>query len=248
MSIYMNGDYVPIAIITYTVYAYAGVVQSIKTVTWSHSHAVAKFAFDYAVQHGHRSVTALHMANVMRLSDGMFLRACRQVSLDYRDVEYREEKLDLFCLRVVNDPGLYDVLLTPSLYGAIANAACSSLAGGAALVPLASYGPRAAVFSVMSDVTTGCEHYRYNAGPSGADHDVEILDRLVAGRYPVANPTGLIRSAVMMLKHVGMTDTGLCIDKALKNTIGQGVRTHDMGGTVSCAHFTDAIIRNMLNG
>jgi len=206
----------------------AGVVQSIKTVTRSRSEAVAKFAFDYAVDHGHYRVTALHKANVMRLSDGTFLRACRQVSTCYPDVEYHEEKLDTFCLRVIQDPSLYDVLLTPSLYGAFASAACSTLAGGVATVPFASYGPRVAVFSAMSRL-----------------HDDDDDETMPAG-HSMANPTGLIRSAAWLLDHVGMTDAGLRIDTALHETIGQGVRTRDMGGTASCVHFTDVIVHNLL--
>jgi len=215
-------------------------------VTRWQSEAVAKFAFDYAAANGHRSVTVLHKANVMRLSDSAFVLACRRVARCYRDtVEYREEKLDTFCLRVLDEPSAYDVLLTPSLYGSFANATCGTLAGGAATVPSVSYGPRVAVFSAMTDVGTGREHYRYNAGPYG---DGEILDRLVAGRYPVANPTGLIRSAALMLRHVGMTAEASRVDRALRATIDRGTRTHDMGGTASCARFTDAIIRNMSAG
>jgi len=198
---------------------------------------VAKFAFDYAVKHGHCRVTVLHKANVMRMSDGLFLRACRQVSSDYPDVEYCEEKLDKFCLLITEDPRRYDVLLTTSLYGSLASAACGALAGGVATVPSAAYGPRVAVFATMGDSLTGCEHYRYGVSESAA-----------GPRYPVANPTGFIRAAAWMLDHVGMTDVGLRVDAALHDTIRQGVRTRDMGGTATCAQFTDAVIRNLLDG
>lgn len=205
----------------------AGVVQSIKTVKRSHSEAVARFAFDYAAAHGHGRVTALHKAGVMRLSDGLFLQACRCVSAAHPDVEYGEEKLDKFCLRVTHDPGRYDVLLTPSLYGSLASGACAALAGGVATVPTAAYGPRAAVFGTMGD----------NAAAGHCD--------LVAGRHADANPTGLIRAAVWMLCHAGLADAAARLDAALHAAIRQGVRTRDMGGDASCAQFADAVVRNI---
>lgn len=212
-----------------------GVVQSIKTVSRPQSEALAKFAFDYAVAHGHCRITVLHKANIMRLSDGAFLRACRRVSATYPDVEYEEQKLDSFCLRVVETPGMYDVLLTPSQYGAFASAACSSLAGGAVMVPSAAFGPRVAVFSTMT-----------NDGPLNCrktDVSGDIGHTVIAA----ANPTGMIRSAAWMLSHVGMVDAGLRIDTAVHNTIRQGVKTWDMGGTASCAQFTNAIIHTLVN-
>lgn len=217
-------------------------MQSIKTVTRLKSEAVAKFAFDYAVNHGHYRVTVLHKANVMRLSDGVFLRACRRMSACYPDVEYEEEKLDVFSLRVVENPGRYSVLLTPSLYGAFASAACSTLAGGEATVPFAAYGQRVAVFSAMAagDADTSYGHHQYRR------HD----DRPpvhTGDAHSMANPTGMIRSAAWMLSHVGMTATGLRVDTALHNAIGRGVRTIDMGGTASCAQFTDAVIHDLLS-
>lgn len=215
-------------------------VQSIKTVTRTRSEAVARFAFDYALQHGHCRVTALHKANVMRLTDGTFLQACRRVSADYPNVDYCEERLDKFCLVVTNDHSRYDILLTPSLYGSLASAACSTLAGGAAMVPTVAYGNRMAMFGTMADDGTGCEHYIRCGGGN-----VNVIDH-VSDRYHVANPTGLIRSAAWMLHHMGMTDDGLRISSALYKTIKEGVRTQDMGGTASCIQFTDAIIKNML--
>ncbi|VVC44863.1 Isopropylmalate dehydrogenase-like domain [Cinara cedri] len=202
-----------------------GVVQSIKTVTRQHSEAVARFAFEYAVANGHYHVTALHKANVMRMSDGTFLKACRSVSTDYPDVDYREEKLDKFCLRVTNDPCRYDMLLTPSLYGAIASAAVSALVGGPATVPYMAFGSDVAVFGTMYD------------GPAICRKDV-ISE-------PVINPTGIIRSAAWMLGHLEMPDKRLLIETALNETIRQGVKTRDMGGTACCEEYTDAIVHNI---
>lgn len=217
-------------------------MQSIKTMTRAQTEVLAEFAFDYAVKNHYTRVTALHKASAMRLTDGAFLRACRLISAKYPDVEYCEERLDAFCLRVVNDPCHYEVLLTPSLYGSLASAACSTLAGGISTVPCVSFGSRVIVFGTMDDIRTGCEHYRYGGGP-GAD----VTDKLVAGRYPVANPTGIIRSATWLLCHMDMKDAALRIETALRDTIKQGVRTWDMGGTASCKKFTDAIIHNLLH-
>lgn len=200
-------------------------MQSIKTVTRQQSETVARFAFDYAVANRHYRVTALHKANVMRMSDGMFLNACRCVHADYPDIEYGEEKLDKFCLRVVDDPCRYDMLLAPSLYGAIANAACSVLAGGPATVPFAAFGPNASVFGTMYD---GPTIYR----------DTVVAD-------PVVNPTGMIRSAIWILGHLGMREKRLCVETALDETIRQGVKTGDMDGAVSCEEYTDTIVRNI---
>lgn len=221
---------------------FTGVVQSIKTVTRAQTEILAEFAFDYAMKNGYTRVTALHKASAMRLTDGVFLRTCRLISAKYPDMEYCEERLDAFCLRVVNDPYLYEVLLTPSLYGSLASAACSALAGGISTVPCVSFGSRVIVFGTMDDNSTGCEHYRYGGGP-GAD----VTEKLVAGRYSVANPTGIIRSATWMLCHVGMEDAALRIETALRVTIKQNVRTWDMGGTASCTKFTEAIIHNLLH-
>lgn len=220
---------------------FTGVVQSIKTVTLMQTETLAEFAFNYAVKNCYSRVTALHKATVMRLTDGAFLRACRKVSAQFPSVEYTEERLDSFCLRVINDPCLYEVLLTPSLYGSLASAACSALAGGVSTVPCVSFGDRVILFGTMDDNSTGCEHYRYGGGPG-----LDVTDKLVAGRYPVANPTGLIRSATWMLCHMGMSDEAIRIETALYSTIKKGIRTWDMNGTASCIKFTDAIIRNML--
>lgn len=212
-------------------------MQSIKTVSKKSSTDVAKLAFDYACKYGHSRITVLHKADVMRLTDGMFLRACREVSACFPDVEYQEEKLDSFCLQVTSNPGRYDVLLTTSLYGAVASAVCGTMSGGLATVPTVAYGPKATVFSTMSDY--GYSHYGHSDG--GA----RIVNKMVCGRQPIINPTGIIRAAAWMLDHAGMVVAGRCIATALENTIRLGVRTQDMGGNVSCSQFTDAVIKNL---
>ncbi|XP_050440030.1 isocitrate dehydrogenase [NAD] subunit alpha, mitochondrial-like [Adelges cooleyi] len=212
-----------------------GVVQSIKMVTQAQSESVAKFAFSYAVSRGHKRVTVLHKANVMRLADGMFLRACRNVSKGFADIKYDEERLDKFCLRVVHDHSKYDMLLTPSLYGSLAAAVCGALAGGPCVVPVAAYGPRLAMFETMNDG---------EADSFGVDDDDQVN---FGASATMANPTGLIRAAAWMLSHVGMTEMAVRVDTALAETVRQGVKTPDMGGTASCAQFTDSLIENLGN-
>jgi len=197
---------------------------------------VAKLAFDYASKHGHSRITVLHKANVMRLSDGMFMNACREVSACYPDVEYNEEKLDSFCLQVTSNPGRYDVLLTTSLYGAFAGSVCGTMSGGLATVPTVAYGPSASVFSTMSDY--GYSNYCHRDGS-------RTVKKMVCGQEPIINPTGIIRAAAWMLDHAGMAVAGRCIAEAVDNTIRNGIRTQDMGGDASCSQFTDAIIKNL---
>lgn len=212
-------------------YKHAGVVQSIKTVSRKGSADVAKLAFDYASKHGHNRITVLHKANVMRLSDGMFMKACREVSACYPDVEYNEEKLDSFCLNVTTNPGRYDVLLTTSLYGALAGSVCGTMSGGLVTVPTVAYGPKASVFSTMSDY--------------GYSNDGGAAKKMVCGREQIINPTGIIRAAAWMLDHAGMVVAGRCIAAAVDNTIRHGIRTQDMGGDASCLQFTEAVIKNL---
>ncbi|XP_050053003.1 isocitrate dehydrogenase [NAD] subunit alpha, mitochondrial-like [Aphis gossypii] len=225
-----------------------GVVQSIKMVSMKSSLAVAEMAFRYATENGHSQITALHKANVMRLSDGLFLKACRDVSVCYPNLVYKEEKLDSFCLNVTSDPQLngdqlatgepkrYDVLLTTSLYGAFVGAVCGVLSGGMVTVPAAAYGPNVAVFSTVSD-------YGYSSYCRSKDNCV--VPRMLDDLEPIVNPTGIIRAAAWMLDHAGMTVAGRRITAAVDKTILDGVRTRDMGGQASCAKFTDAIIANL---
>eukprot|EP00102_Acyrthosiphon_pisum_P002059 XP_001943134.2 PREDICTED: isocitrate dehydrogenase [NAD] subunit alpha, mitochondrial-like [Acyrthosiphon pisum] len=213
-----------------------GVVQSIKTVSKKISVEVAKLAFDYACKHGHSRITVLHKADVMRLSDGIFLKACREVSACYPDVEYNEEKLDSFCLNVTTNPGRYEVLLTTSLYGAFAGSVCGMMSGGLVTVPTIAYGPKATVFSTMGDY--GYSTYSHSDGDG-------IFKKMVYGQEQIINPTGIIRAAALMLDHAGMVVAGRCIAAAVEDTIRQGIRTQDMGGDASCSQFTDAIIKNL---
>ncbi|KAF0766746.1 isocitrate dehydrogenase [Aphis craccivora] len=225
-----------------------GIVQSIKMVSMKSSLAVAEMAFKYATENGHSQITALHKANVMRLSDGLFLKACRDVSVCYPNVVYKEEKLDSFCLHVTSEPKLYDellttsepnrydVLLTTSLYGAFVGAVCGVMSGGMATVPAAAYGPKVAVFSTVSD-------YGYSNYCRSKDNCV--VSRTQDDLEPIVNPTGIIRAAAWMLDHAGMAVAGRRITAAVDKTIKDGVRTRDMGGQASCAEFTDAIIANL---
>jgi len=164
------------------------------------------------------------------------MKACREVSACYPDVEYNEEKLDSFCLNVTTNPGRYDVLLTTSLYGAFAGSVCGTMSGGLVTVPTVAYGPKASVFSNMSD---------YGYSNFGHGDDGRAINKMVCGHEQIINPTGIIRAAAWMLDHAGMVVTGRCIAAAVENTIRHGIRTQDMGGDASCSQFTDAIIKNL---
>jgi len=200
-----------------------GVVQSIKLITEEASTRVAEYAFNYAIQHGRKKVTAVHKANIMRMSDGLFLTCCREVAGKYPEIIFEERYLDTVCLNMVQDPGKYDVLVMPNLYGDILSDLCAGLIGGLGLTPSGNIGTGAAIFEAVH----------------GTAPDIAGEDK--------ANPTALLLSSVMMLHHLEMPDKANIIHKATLETIADGNhRTGDLaGGTAKCSEFTDAIIRKI---
>lgn len=200
-----------------------GVVQSIKLITEEASTRVAEYAFNYAIQHGRKKVTAVHKANIMRMSDGLFLTCCREVAGKYPEIIFEERYLDTVCLNMVQDPGKYDVLVMPNLYGDILSDLCAGLIGGLGLTPSGNIGTGAAIFEAVH----------------GTAPDIAGEDK--------ANPTALLLSSVMMLHHLDMPDKANIIHKATLETIADGNhRTGDLaGGTAKCSEFTDAIIRKI---
>jgi len=200
-----------------------GVVQSIKLITEEASTRVAEYAFNYAIQHGRKKVTAVHKANIMRMSDGLFLTCCREVAGKYPEIIFEERYLDTVCLNMVQDPGKYDVLVMPNLYGDILSDLCAGLIGGLGLTPSGNIGTGAAIFEAVH----------------GTAPDIAGEDK--------ANPTALLLSSVMMLHHLEMPDKANMIHKATLETIADGNhRTGDLaGGTAKCSEFTDAIIRKI---
>merc|ERR1712111_193106 len=199
-----------------------GVVQSIKLITEKASSRVAEYAFNYAKQHGRKKVTAVHKANIMRMSDGLFLQCCREAATRHPTIQFEERYLDTVCLNMVQDPSKYDVLVMPNLYGDILSDLCAGLIGGLGLTPSGNVGAGGAIFEAVH----------------GTAPDIAGQDK--------ANPTALLLSSVMMLHHLEMPDKANLIHKAALETIADGkILTGDLGGSARCSEFTDAIIRRI---
>ncbi|KAI5695776.1 hypothetical protein M8J75_003421 [Diaphorina citri] len=195
-----------------------GVVQSIKLITEEASSRVAEFAFEYAKTNNRSKVTAVHKANIMRMSDGLFLRCCRDAAEKFPEVKFEEKYLDTVCLNMVQDPTQYDVLVMPNLYGDILSDMCAGLVGGLGLTPSGNIGLNGALFESV-----------HGTAPDIAGKDL-------------ANPTALLLSAVMMLRHLDLNKHADVIQKAALDTIKEGkYRTGDLGGKAKCSEFTNEI-------
>ncbi len=195
-----------------------GVVESLKIITEAASTRIAEFAFSHARREGRRKVTAIHKANIMKLGDGLFLDSVRAVSKRFTDVPFDEKIVDAVCMHLVMHPEQFDVLVLPNLYGDIVSDLCAGLVGGLGVVPGANHGAGVAVFEAV-----------HGSAPD------------IAGRN-VANPTALLLSAIMMLRHLGETDAALSVQAALDAVLMAGqVRTRDLGGTASTTEFAGAI-------
>lgn len=197
-----------------------GVVESLKIITETASTRIAEFAFEYARRERRTKVTAIHKANIMKLSDGLFLDSARAVSRRFSDVPYDEKIVDAACMHLVMRPEQFDVLVLPNLYGDIVSDLCAGLVGGLGVVPGANLGKDVAVFEAV-----------HGSAPDIADQNV-------------ANPTALLLSAIMMLRHLGETEAAVRIKAALDAVLSAGqVRTRDLGGTASTTEFTLALCR-----
>jgi isocitrate dehydrogenase (NAD+) len=197
-----------------------GVVESVKVITARASYRIARFAFEYARRHKRRSITAIHKANIMKLSDGLFLKCARRIASKYSDIEYKEQIVDAACMRLVTDPSAFDVLLLENLYGDIVSDLCAGLVGGLGVVPGANYGQRGAIFEAV-----------HGTAPD------------IAGKN-TANPVASILSAAMMLEYMGRSRAGHRIREAVGEVLRRGrVLTGDLGGTASTAEMTAAITR-----
>ncbi|KAL1139325.1 hypothetical protein AAG570_006311 [Ranatra chinensis] len=195
-----------------------GVVQSIKLITEEASRRVAEFAFKFAKEQNRKKVTAVHKANIMRMSDGLFLSCCREAAARFPDVKFEEKYLDTVCLNMVQDPSMYDVLVMPNLYGDILSDMCAGLVGGLGLTPSGNIGMNGALFESV-----------HGTAPDIAGKDL-------------ANPTALLLSAVMMLHHMGLSKYGEKIERACLDVIKEGKhRTGDLGGKAKCSEFTNEI-------
>ena len=202
-----------------------GVVESLKIITEKGSTRIAKFAFEYARRHGRKRVTAVHKANIMKLSDGLFLECFRKVAQDYPDIQAEDKIIDNMCMQLVIRPEKSDVLVMENLYGDIVSDLCAGLVGGLGVVPGANIGVEASIFEAV-----------HGTAPDIAGQDL-------------ANPLALIRSAIMMLFHLGKDEVAERIRRALRQVIvDQGVRTRDLGGEASTSGFTAAIVKSLESG
>lgn len=194
-----------------------GVVESLKIITEFASTRIARFAFEYARRKGRRRVTAVHKANIMKLSDGLFLDCFRRVAEDYPDIAADDRIVDAACMRLVMNPETFDVLLTENLYGDIVSDLAAGLVGGLGLVPGANLGTKAAIFEAV-----------HGSAPD------------IAGKNQ-ANPIALLTSAILMLHHLDLPDHAERIEKALLETLAAGIRTPDIGGTAGTREFARAV-------
>ncbi len=197
--------------------------ESIKIITRAASERIARFAFEYAVANGRRKVTAVHKANIMKLSDGLFLEACGTVAADYEGrIEFEDRIVDNMCMQLVQKPDLYDVLVLPNLYGDIVSDLAAGLVGGLGVAPGANIGTEAAVFEPV-----------HGSAPKYAGQNK-------------ANPTALLLSGVLMLRHLGHPDAAERVETAVRDVIAEGrTVTYDLGGTAGTSEFADAVIARL---
>ncbi len=199
-----------------------GVAQSLKIITDKASTAISKYAFDYAQKNDRKFVTAVHKANIMKISDGLFLECARKVSRDYPDIEYREIIVDNLCMQLVTNPTQFDVLLLENLYGDIVSDLCAGLVGGLGVVPAANIGPDTAVFEAV-----------HGSAPD------------IAGRN-LANPTAVLFSSVLMLRYLGEMEAADRVEQGVLAVLTEAaVLTRDLGGTATTTEYRDAIIEKM---
>ncbi len=199
-----------------------GVVESIKVITDKGSTRIAKFAFDYARKHGRKKIHSIHKANIMKLSDGLFLRCARRVAEGFPDVLYGEHIIDNTCMQLVMNPFQYDTLLLENLYGDIVSDLCAGLVGGLGLVPGANLGHDCAIFEAV-----------HGSAPDIAGQDI-------------ANPTALLQSAVLMLHHLNEEAAANKVQKAVETVYAERkTLTRDVGGHAGTSQFADAVLAAM---
>src|SRR5580765_6879562 len=192
---------------------------SIKPISVSGTERIVKCAFDYARKHKRKKVTAVHKANIMKYSDGLYLHTAQKVAKDYSDIEFEDPIVDNMCMQLVQKPELYDVLVLPNLYGDIVSDLAAGLVGGLGVAPGANFSTDPAVFEPV-----------HGSAPKYAG-----LDK--------ANPTALILSGALMLRHLGHPDVADRVERALRDVIAEGETvTYDLGGTAGTSAFADAIV------
>jgi isocitrate dehydrogenase (NAD+) len=199
-----------------------GVVESLKIITKTASTKIARACFEYARRERRRKVSAIHKANIMKMSDGLFLKCCREVASEYSEVEYNELIVDNACMQLVMRPETFDLLVLPNLYGDIVSDLTAGLVGGLGIVPGANLGDRHAIFEAV-----------HGTAPD------------IAGKG-MANPTALMQSAALMLAHIREPAAALKLQGAVERVYAEGRHlTRDVGGKAGTAEFTDAVIAAM---
>ncbi len=202
-----------------------GVVESLKIITEKASTRISRFAFEYARKNKRKKIHAIHKANIMKLSDGLFLRCSRAVSKDYPEITYGEHIVDNTCMQLVMNPYQYDVLVMENLYGDIISDLCSAFVGGLGFVPGANFGDHCAIFEAV-----------HGSAPDIAGKDI-------------ANPTAVIRSGLLMLRHLGEDEAANKIRAGLEKVYRTKEKlTRDVGGSSGTSKFADSVIEAMEAG
>jgi isocitrate dehydrogenase (NAD+) len=201
-----------------------GVVESIKIITEKASTRISRWAFEYARKFGRKKIHSIHKANIMKLSDGLFIRCSRNVSKEYQEITYGEHIIDNTCMQLVTNPYQYDMLLLENLYGDIVSDLCAAFVGGLGLVPGANFGHECAIFEAV-----------HGSAPD------------IAGKG-IANPTAVLRSGILMLRHLGEQEAAEKVKQAVHSVYRESKHiTRDMGGKASTNEFADAVVAAMEN-
>ncbi len=202
-----------------------GVVESLKIITEKASTRIARFAFEYARKEKRNKVHAIHKANIMKLSDGLFLRCSRNVAKEYPEITYGEHIVDNTCMQLVMNPYQYDVLVMENLYGDIISDLCAAFVGGLGMVPGANLGAECAIFEAV-----------HGSAPD------------IAGKN-IANPTAVLQSAILMLRHINQAQAADMVQGALHRVYRRKEHlTRDVGGTTSTSEFADAVVAALQSG
>lgn len=199
-----------------------GVVTSLKVASEGACRRISKFAFNYAEERGRKNITVFHKANIMKMSDGLFIRCAQEEAEKHPSIRYDERIIDAACMKMVQDPSQFDVLLLENLYGDVVSDLCAGLVGGLGVVPGSNIGNECAVFEAV-----------HGSAPD------------IAGKG-LANPLALLMSAVMMLNHIGETEIASRVKTGYDAVLKEGAtRTRDLGGTASTEAFADALIAHL---
>ncbi|MBS1796893.1 MAG: isocitrate dehydrogenase (NAD(+)) [Acidobacteria bacterium] len=199
-----------------------GVVESLKIITEKASTRIARYAFEFAASHGRKKVTAMHKANIMKLSDGLFLECFNRVAADFPGIAADDKIIDNACMQLVMRPEQFDVMVLENLYGDIVSDLCAGLIGGLGLAPGANIGEQGAVFEAV-----------HGSAPD------------IAGQG-IANPTAILMSGILMLRHIGEMEAAARVENAMMEVYAEGkVRTKDLGGAAKTDEFATAIVNKL---